>query len=300
MNDLLLQIQPGQAAALATAVCWTFGSLCFEYSTKKIGSTPVNIIKMYLAFVLFAVFAWIFRGSPFPTDATTSAWIWLSLSGVIGFVLGDYFLFQAFVTIGARTSMLIMSLVPPVTAVVGYFLLRETLAFRHCLGMAITLGGVATVILTREKGSKELKHSARGLLYAFIGMGGQAVGLVLSKYGMGEYNAFSATQIRIFAGLIGFTLFMFHLKAWGQLKAAFKNTTAMQLTAMGSVLGPFLGVYMSLLAVQNTATGIASTIIAIVPVLIIPFSILLFKEKVNTREVIGAIAAVAGTAIMFS
>jgi len=119
---------------------------------------------MYLAFALFTVFAWIFRGRPFPTDASGHAWVWLSLSGIIGFVLGDLFLFKAFATIGARTSMLVMSLVPPITALMGFFLLNERLAPRHCLGMAITLSGVATVILTREGGNKELKHPVRGLL----------------------------------------------------------------------------------------------------------------------------------------
>ena len=300
MSEMLLQNQVGQFAALGTAICWTFGALCFEYSSKKIGSLSLNVIKMYLAFVLFAVFAWVFRGSPFPTDAGGFAWLWLGLSGIIGFVMGDLFLFKAFATIGARTSMLIMSLTPPITALLGFFLLGERLALRHCLGMAITLSGVATVILTSKSGSKELKHPVKGLVFAFIGTVGQAVGLVLSKYGMGEYNAFSATQIRIFAGMIGFTVLLFYLKGWGQLMAAFKDIPAMRASAMGSVLGPFLGVYLSLLAIQNTSTGIASTIIMIVPVLIIPFSMLLFKEKINLREIIGAIVAVTGTAIMFS
>jgi drug/metabolite transporter (DMT)-like permease len=255
---------------------------------------------MYLAFLLFTVFAWIFRGKPFPTDASGFAWLWLGLSGIIGFVVGDFFLFKAFATIGARTSMLVMALIPPIAALIGFFLLSEMISLRHCLGMAITLSGVATVILTSKSGTKELKHPVKGLLYAFIGMLGQAVGLVLSKYGMGEYNAFSATQIRIFAGLIGFTILLFHLKAWGQLKAAFKDIPALSVTSAGAVLGPFLGVYLSLLAIQNTSTGVASTIMSIVPVLIIPFSILLFKEKINLREIVGAIIAVTGTAIMFS
>jgi len=293
-------MKPGELAALATAICWTFTALCFEYSSKKIGSLSVNLIKMYLAFALFTVFAWIFRGKPLPTDATGFAWLWLSLSGIIGFVLGDLFLFKALAIIGARTSMLIMALVPPLTAVIGFFLLSETIALRHCFGMTLTLGGVITVILTRENGNKELKHPVKGLVYACIGMVGQAVGLVLSKYGMGEYNAFSATQIRIIAGLAGFTLLLFYFKAWSQLKTAFKNIPAMRVTTIGTVFGPFIGVYLSLLAVQNTSTGIASTIMAIVPVLIIPFSILLFKEKINLREIVGAIIAVIGTAIMFS
>ena len=202
--------------------------------------------------------------------------------------------------IGARTSMLIMALVPPITAVIGFFLLSETMALWHCLGMTLTLVGVATVILTRESGTKQLKHPVKGLAYAFIGTVGQAVGLVLSKYGMGEYNAFSATQIRIIAGLLGFTLLMVHFRAWRQLMAAFTNIPVMKVATLGSVFGPFVGVYLSLLAVQNTSTGVASTIMAIVPVLIIPFSVLLFKEKINLREIIGAITAVTGTAIMFS
>jgi drug/metabolite transporter (DMT)-like permease len=300
VSDLVLQMKTGELAALATAICWTFTALCFEYSTKKIGSLSVNIIKMYLAFVLFTVFAWIFRDKPLPTDATGFSWLWLGLSGIIGFVLGDLFLFKALAIIGARTSMLIMALVPPITAVIGFFLLSETIALRYGLGMALTLGGVATVILTRESGTKQLKHPVRGIFYAFIGMVGQAVGLVLSKYGMGEYNAFSATQIRIIAGMLGYTLLMFHFRAWRQLMTAFSNIPAMKAATLGSVFGPFVGVYLSLLAVQNTSTGIASTIMAIVPVLIIPFSVMLFKEKINLREIIGAIIAVTGTAIMFS
>jgi drug/metabolite transporter (DMT)-like permease len=290
----------GELAALATAVCWTLCALCFEYSCKKIGSLSVNMIKTYLAFVLFTIFAWIFKGSPLPMDASGSAWFWLGLSGIIGFVVGDLFLFKALAIIGARTTMLVMALVPPVVAVMGYFLLSERISAGHCVGMAVTIAGVAAVILTREKGSKGFKHPVKGIVYACIGMCGQAVGLVLSKHGMGDYNAFSATQIRIIAGLIGFTVLIFHLKAWGQLFEAFKHIPAMSVTTIGAVFGPFLGVYLSLVAVQNTSTGVASTIIAIVPVMIIPFSILLFKEKINLREIVGALVAVAGTAIMFS
>lgn len=293
-------MKPGQLAALATALCWTLCILCFEYSSKRVGVLPVNLIRMYLAFVLFTVFAWIFRGMPFPSDASGSAWLWLGLSGIIGFVWGDYYLFRALTILGARTSMLVMALVPPVTALIGFFLLSEMIALRHCLGMALTLVGVSTVILTREGETNELKHPVKGLVYAGLGMLGQAVGLVLSKYGMGEYNAFSATHIRIIAGLVGLTILMFYFKAWGQVLGSFKDIRAMNLTVIGTVFGPFLGVYLSLVAIQNTSTGIASTIMAIVPVLIIPFSMVLFKEKINLREIVGAVIAVTGTVVMFS
>ena len=297
---MLLEIKTGELAALLTAICWTVCAMCFEYSSKKVGSLSVNLIRLYMAFVLFTVFSFFFRGRALPTDASGDTWFWLGLSGIVGFVLGDMFLFKSFVIIGARTSMLIMALAPMATALMGYLILSETLMLHHCIGMVMTTSGVAAVILTRKDGSKELKHPIKGIVYAFIGMIGQAVGLVLSKYGMGEYNAFAATHIRIIAGMIGFSLLFFHLKAWGKFAASFKNRRAIIFLIIGSIFGPFLGVYLSLVAVQNTATGIASTIISIVPVLIIPFAVVLFKEKIYLKEVIGAIIAVIGTGIMFS
>lgn len=300
MYLMLSAIKIGPVAALLTAFCWTVTALCFEYSSKRVGSLSVNLIRLYGAFILFAVFSLIFRGRALPTDAPPDAWFWLALSGVVGFVLGDLFLFKAFVVIGSRTSMLVMALAPPVTALAGYLILNETLTLHQGVGMTMTISGVATVILTRKDGGKELKHPVKGIVFAGLGMLGQAVGLVLSKFGMGDYNAFAATHIRIIAGVIGFSLLFFYFRAWGQFAAAFKNRRAMVCLTAGTVFGPFLGVYLSLLAVQHISTGVVSTIISIVPVLIIPFAVVLFKEKVNVREIIGAIAAVIGTAIMFS
>jgi drug/metabolite transporter (DMT)-like permease len=73
----------------------------------------------------------------------------------------------------------------------------------------------------------------------------------------------------------------------------------MAVMSLGSLFGPFLGVSFSLLAVKHTATGIAATIMAIVPVLIIAPSVALFKEKVTLREIVGALVAVAGVAVLF-
>lgn len=299
MTNLLMEMKPGLAAALGTAICWTIGALCFEYSSKKVGSVAVNVLKLYIAFILFTVFSWILRGTPFPMDASGHAWFWLAMSGVVGFVIGDMFLFKALTIIGARMSMLIMALVPPVTAVIGFFILNEKLSPKEILGMAMTLSGVAVVILTRDGSKKKLKHPMKGILFAGIGMLGQALGIILSKYGMRDYNAFSATHIRVIAGIVIFTIMFFHRDVWSKCWNSLRHKSAMGYLVVGAVFGPFVGVYLSLVAIQHTSTGVASTIIAIVPVLIIPFSIFFFKEKINLREIIGAIIAVAGTSLMF-
>ena len=296
----IFQNRIGEIAALATVVCWTLTCLSSEYVSKRASALAINVFRMYLAFVFFAVFSFFIRGRAIPTDATEASWLWLSISGVIGFVIGDLFLLKAFSIIGSRTSMLIMALVPPVAAIISFLFPGETLAPRHIFGMILTTAGVSAVILTRENGSKKLKHPVKGIIFATIGMLGQAVGLVLSKHGMGEdYSAFAATHIRIIAGMIGFTLVALYVRPWQQMTQLIKSPKLLGLIVASTFFGTFIGIYLSLLAIQKTSTGIACTIMAIVPVTIIPFSIIIFKEKVNMREIIWAVIAVIGTGIMF-
>lgn len=291
----------GEFAALLTAFLWAFTVISFEYAAKIVGSLAVNIIRLAEAFLLLTLFSWIYRGIPFPVDASMHAWIWLFISGITGFSIGDLFLMKAFVIIGGRVSMLIYSAVPVITALLSWIFLNEVLSVHHISGMIITISGIIMVILTRQKGQFNIKfnYPLSGILFALCGTLGQSVGLVLSKYGMGTYSAFSATQIRILAGLIGFIILFFPLKAWPKVNQAVRNRIAMRYTAIGAVFGPFLGVSFSLIAIKNTAIGIASTIMSIVPIIIIPLSVIIFKEKVKFKEIIGAVIAVCGVYIMF-
>ncbi len=297
----------GEIAGILTAVFWTFTSLAFESAGKKVGSLAVNLIRLVIAFFFIGIYSWIVRGFFFPTDATMFQWKWLAFSGVVGFVIGDLFLFQAFVIVGARISMLMMALAPPFTALIGWFILGEVMSVMNLLGMSITLTGIVLVILKRERVEKngliinKLKsgYSVQGILLALGGALGQATGLVISKKGMGSYDAFSATQIRVLTGIIGFSILFIFMKRWPRVWAALRNRSAMKRITFGAFFGPFLGVSFSLLAVQNTQAGIAATLMAISPVLIIPPAILLFGEKVNWKEVLGAVITVGGVALFF-
>lgn len=290
----------GESAALFTAFCWTITSLAFESAGKKVGSLSVNIIRLFFAIAIYIVFLGIYRGNILPYDASTHQWVWLSLSGIAGFVIGDLFLFQAFVIIGARFSLLIMSLVPPLAAIFGWLFLNEILDIISILAMLITISGIALVILNKKKGEKfKTNIPLIGLGVAFLGAIGQAGGLVLSKYGMADYDPFASSQIRIFAGAFGFAIMFTIMKKWKNFYSAFKNKQALKGISIGTVFGPFLGVSFSLVAVKNTDTGIAATIMAITPVLIIPAVIFIKKEKVSFKEAIGAFIAVIGVAILF-
>jgi drug/metabolite transporter (DMT)-like permease len=298
----------GEIIALGTAVCWTATGLAFQQASRRAGSLSVNIIRLLMAFVIYAVVSTFALGQLFPLNASGFNWFWLSISGLIGFVFGDYFLFKSYEHISVRISMLVFSLNPPFAAIISWFAMGETMSAKALLAMLITLGGIVMVILQKpvngekENGKKkrfEFSFSAKGLLFALLGTIGQSTGLVLSKYGMGEYNVFAATQIRIIAGTIGFVVLITLIKRWPKVNQAVRDAKGMRYITIGAIFGPFIGVYLSLLAVKHTTVGIASTIMAIIPVLIIVPSVILFKEKVTVKEVIGAFITVGGVVLFF-
>ncbi len=291
----------GELAALLVAVFWTVTALAFERASLRIGSLSLNLIRLLMGFIFLSLFTWIYRGMLFPTDASGYNWIWLAVSGMIGFVFGDLFLFKAYAMIGSRFSMLIMTLAPPIAAVVGWFTLGEKLLPLQLLGMFLTLLGIFLAIFVRKAGKKGLsmKLSGKGVLFAFLGAAGQGTGLVLSKYGMLEYDPFAATQIRLIAAIVGFALLTTYLKRWKKVFIATRNKGGMSAAALGSFFGPFLGVSFSLLAIRYTETGIAATIMAIVPIMIIPPVVLIYKEKVKALEIIGSVISIAGVALLF-
>ncbi len=291
---------PGQIAALITAACWTVTAMSFESAGRRIGSMVVNLLRLVLALVFLSAFGYVMRGRAFPTDAGAHAWIWLSLSGLIGFVIGDLALFRAFVVIGARISMLLMSFVPMLTAILGYLIMGERLSISDVAGMALTTSGVMLVVSQRQaRGNEKPKRlPVKGIALGLCGALGQAGGLVLSKYGMGDYDAFAATQIRVIAGSIGFIVIFTVIGWWPNVISAFKDRGGITRMSLGAFFGPFLGVSFSLLAVQNTQAGVAATIMSITPILMIAPAAAIFKERITPRAVVGAVIAVAGVALV--
>ncbi len=291
----------GEYAALLTAVFWTITALAFEVATKKVGTYAVNLIRLLFAFILLGSLAYFKRGMVLPLDADSHAWIWLSVSGLVGFVLGDLFLFASYPLISSRVAMLIMTLAPPIAAIFGFSILGEQMNFMSILGMILVIAGIAYAIWSKPKGKNKIKTniSIKGIIFAVLGAIGQGGGIVISKYGMAEYDPFAANQIRVIAGIFGFIVLLSILKKWKNVFAAFKDIKAVRSIGIGAIFGPFLGVSFSLIAVQNTNAGIASTLMSIVPIIIIVPSYFLFKQKITLKEVVGAIISVVGVSLFF-
>ncbi len=286
----------GEIAALLVSFTWTGSALFFEKAGKQIGSLQVNIIRLFLAVVFLGVATLFTRGMFFPMDATAYNWFWLAVSGIVGFFIGDLMLFKSYSVIGSRTASLIMSLHPMMTAFIGWIFLSEVLSFKSIIAIIISLAGIMIAIFNTNM---KLNIPFKGFLLAFTAALGQAAGLILSKKGIGDYDAMAATQIRAIFGFVSFAIFITVLGRWGKVKTALKNKEGMQAATIGTVFGPFVGVSLSLFAIQHTQTGIASTLMALVPVLIIFPSSIMFKEKITARQVVGAVISLIGVSLFF-
>jgi len=286
----------GEFAGLGVSVCWTMSALFFEKAGTKIGSLSVNFIRLFLAIIFLGITSFFTRGFFLPVDATAYQWFWLGLSGFVGFYLGDMVLFKSYLIIGSRTAALIMSFAPMLTAIIGWFFLDEKLDTKSIIAILISVLGIIIAVSNKQM---KLNVPLKGFLLAFGGALGQAVGLILSKKGMGDYDPIAATQIRALFGILSFGIMITILGRWYKIKEAFQNKSSMKAVSIGSFFGPFIGVALSLFAIQHTKTGIASTLMALVPIFIIWPSSIMFDEKIKIQQIIGAVVSIIGVSLFF-
>jgi len=289
----------GEIAALSAAMFWSVSSFVFTTVSIRIGSIQLNIDRMIMAVVLIFITMVIFN---IDRTITNSQIIWLSASGFVGLVIGDTFLFRTFKEIGPRVGMLVMSSNPAIAAFTAFLLLDERISLWGILGIIITLAGVSLVILDPKKMGNKFPITAIGLFYGFIAAAGQGVGLVFAKmaYMDGEIHTFTATFVRIFSAII---ILLPLAAVFRRYKNPFKlyaaNKPTLGLVFLGSIIGPYLGITLSFVAIIYTQVGIASTLMSTVPILMLPLSVLVYKEKLSLNAVIGAIIAFSGIAVLF-
>ncbi len=289
----------GEIAGVVTAMCWTITALFFQVASRRIGSLVVNLWRLVLAAFFYMIYTYVVHGVWFP-HADAHAWTFLGISALIGYVLGDFFLFKSYEYISSRTSMLIFTIAPPISAILSWVMLDERLTLMNVVGMFIVLSGVFLVILFRDQSGKiKQPHVRRGIVYAILGAIGQGVGSVFSKMGMGDMDPFVASQIRVLIGIIGFLIVITVMGRWGKVMDSFHDVKGLAFTSVGSFFGPFLGVGLSLVAFQHIPVGVAATLMSTMPVFILAPSVLFLKEKLNIREIVGAFVAVGGILVFF-
>lgn len=300
----------GEAAGLATAFFWAITSIFFAEAGKLIGSFRVNVIRLLIAVGIYTGLLLITTGRLLPVDINQSQVFWLTLSGLVGLILGDGCGFKALVMIGPRLTSLLYASAPIMATIIAWLFLGERLGAWSLLGIGLTLAGITWVVMERSGRQNHVNATdhpdagsmAKGVLLGLGAAAGQAIGLVMAKHAMnncgGEVEPLEASFVRMSTAMVAIFMLAAVRGHFGSILTALRQFRPMMFCSGGAVVGPFLGVWMSLVAVKYIATGSAATLNAMTPVVIIPLIILYYKEKVSLRAFLGAVVAVGGVAIL--
>jgi drug/metabolite transporter (DMT)-like permease len=304
----------GELISIGVAFSWTATALLSEYGSKRLGNLTLNVLRMALALLFSLVLFVIVTGHLLPVGVSAEACGWMLLSGLVGYVIGDFCLFQCYIIIGSRYGQLFMTLAPLSAALMAWITLGQQMNSMSIVAMLITLLGIGISVLGRgEHHHVSLRLPLRGVLYAIGAAVCQGVGLVLSKIGMDHYDTvmmaqggtpewlvpFSANFYRCVAGIVGFLLLLWLRDGIAPLREAIHDGKGLTVATATTIFGPFVGVGFSLMAVQYTAAGIASTLMAMTPIIILLPSYWLFHQRITWRTVLGAVISVVGVSLFF-
>ncbi len=290
----------GELAALATSLCWAFNSVCFTVAGRRVGSQAVNAARLYMALAMLAAVHLAAFGTVFPFHAGTQRLALLAVSGLIGFALGDALLFEAFLLLGARVAMLLMTLSPVFSAILARVFLGQSLGLPKVAAILVTLAGIAWVVGEGHGERERPKHVALGVLLGIGGALGQSVGLILSQLGMrGGLHPVSANLVRVVAGTLAISAWFIFRGRFMDYARRLGDTRASLYILAGAVTGPVVGVVLSLFAITHTSMGVAATLMSLSPVLLLPISMGVFKERISGRAWAGTVLSIAGAAALF-
>lgn len=299
----------GELISIGVAFSWTATALLSEFGSKRLGNLTLNVLRMGLALLFAMLMFWVVMGSPLPAGGTMEAYGWMLLSGLVGYVIGDFCLFQCYIIIGSRYGQLFMTLAPPAAAIMAWMTLGQEMNPMSIVAMLVTLVGISISVLGRGEHHKvSLKLPLNGVLYAVAAALCQGIGLVLSKIGMDHYPTgtmpewlvpFSANFFRCVAGIVGFGILLYVREGLTPLRETLHDKKGLTVATATTIFGPFVGVGFSLMAVQYTEAGIASTLMALTPIIIILPSYWLFHQKITWKAVVGAVISVIGVSLFF-
>lgn len=288
----------GPVAALSAALSWAISSVL--YSRIPLPASLLTTVKNVFAAVLMGiVLSMASRGGTL-FEATTRQWSLLAMSGIIGLVIGDIAFFRSLQILGARRGLTLTLLTPPITALMGEWMLGESLLPREWAAITLTLAGLGVVMYDRSGEQSNNTHLMGtgsvgvGIACAILGVFCQALGCIVMKQGTGELRTIEATFIRMVAAALVSTLLTSAACEWRRIGALFANRRATREIIIAAFLGTFIGVWLMLTAFKYSRAGIASTLTSTSPLFVIPIVWAFLGERVTVRATLGAMLAFGG------
>ncbi|MCG3180144.1 MAG: hypothetical protein BIFFINMI_02499 [Phycisphaerae bacterium] len=301
-------------AGLTTAFLWSLSALAWSMAGRRVGSVAVWAIRIALAAVVLMAAHWVLRGRPWPTGIDGESLALMVASGVLGATVADLLLFRGLLLLGPRQGMLIMSLSPFMAALFALAMMRETLGLQAVAGITLTVGGIAWVLAERE-GRRAWQcppgDFRTGVLLCIAATVVVSIGYVLSRMGMlpgpryfsaggprTGIEPLSATVIRVGSATAASWLALPLMGRLGRTLSAFRDRRAMAIVVAGTIVGPVVGIWMSMVALEGAKSGIAVALINTSPLMLIPIAYLAYGERPSWRTVGGTALAIAGVFLL--
>ena len=285
----------GGLAALSSAFCWAVSAVMFQQLGQQLSALAMNLFKGIVAIVCLGLLT-----IPFGVaDVSDDAFFLLALSGLVGICLGDTLYFLTIKRLGSRLTLLVGSLIPVATAMIAVTVLGEHISVDAAIGLVLTITGVSYVLWERSPIKAEYAQWRLGLFLGLLFVLANALGIIFTKVGVKDIPALDATFIRTLwavFGLVSWGLISRSLLSWVE---PVKDTAVRNRLLIASVIGAFLGTWLSVVALKYTHAAVAVTLNSTSPLFVLPLAMAVLKEQITWRAVSGAFVAIMGIAVYF-
>jgi drug/metabolite transporter (DMT)-like permease len=292
----------GELAALGAALGFSMTSICYTFAGRKLNAVTSIAMSLPISWIVLMVLHRLTLGEFLPTGVALDRVVYLSISGVLAFVIASYFVLNAYQSIGPRLTMLILSFAPVLGAIFAWIFLGQVLPLHAVIGILMVISGIVWVVIERGKPADDQIQldMRRGVMLASLGTLAQAASFVFASQGLyGNFPAFSAALIRIGAGIVAMWVFIAFQRKIGTTLAVLNERRLLLLLIGAAVSGPVISGSLLLVSFQTITVGVATTLSHTTAIMLIPISYVVFKERISRRAMIGTMISVAGIAVLF-
>ena len=285
----------GELAALVAAMLWAYASIEFARVGQRSSAMAINLLKCTGGLICLGIVWLLLDGADLGVELSDHEWFYLLLSAVIGLLIGDTFFFLSLRDLGARMTLLVSALIPPVTAVIAGLWIGEGLVTQEWMGLVVTGFGVCLVVAKNEEPSPARR---RGLMFAVLLVICTALGNVMVKVGGARLDGLAIAVMRLAVAVVGLWITMALLRRLPELRVPWQAPRSDTALIKGTIAGTVIGIWLLMIGFSKANVAVATAMAGTSPVWVLPLAYWLEGERPSARSVLGAFIAVAGLLVL--
>lgn len=287
----------GELLAIVAALCGAASSILYNHLGKKTGSDILAYTRMLIAVPIMCLYA-LLRDGFILNAGNLNQITTLLISGIIGFFITDLFMFRAYVSWGARETMVVMCLAPVLSTIFAFILFKEKLTAKQLLGSSCSVLGIVVMVLGQKKEAKQVLKS--GVVFAFLAAILQSVADMTAKGALNQMPWVTSAAIRAFGGVVAWIIYgLIKSKTLFVNKDQVFKPHFLGVLTITVLIGTVLGTTLAMGALKYAPAGIVTSLKQISPIFILPYEALVQKRKLSISDIAGTLISVFGIFLVF-